>query len=302
MNLNLRLAAAGAAAAATLFVRSRVQRAEREAPRGAFVNGMHYVERGFGNPVVLLHGLGSMLEDFELSGLIEQASRHYHVFAFDRPGYGHSPRPRGTLWTPRAQARLLRSALDRLGVARPLIVAHSWATQVAVAYGLEYPEHTRGLVLASGYYYPTARPDALFLVPPAIPFLGALLRHTLSPIAGRLMWPATLKLLFSPLPVPGYFSRFPTWRALRTEQLRAVGEESAMLLPVTSAMQREYPKLTVPTVIVAGEEDRYVHMRRHSLRLHRALPQSSFIPVRGAGHMVHHAAPEVLVDAISRLS
>jgi pimeloyl-ACP methyl ester carboxylesterase len=302
MNLNLRLAAAGAAAAATLFVRSRVQRAEREAPRGAFVNGMHYVERGFGNPVVLLHGLGSMVEDFELSGLIEQASRHYHVFAFDRPGYGHSARPRGTLWTPRAQARLLRSALDRLGVARPLIVAHSWATQVAVAYGLEYPEHTRGLVLASGYYYPTARPDALFLVPPAIPFLGALLRHTLSPIAGRLMWPATLKLLFSPMPVPGYFSRFPTWRALRPEQLRAVGEESAMLLPVTSAMQREYPKLAVPTVIVAGAEDRYVRMRRHSLRLHRALPQSSFIPVRGAGHMVHHAAPEALMAAISRLS
>jgi pimeloyl-ACP methyl ester carboxylesterase len=279
-----------------------VQRAQREAPRGGFVSGMHFLERGFGTPVVLLHGLGSMVEDFELSGLIERASRSHHVFAFDRPGYGHSARPRGTLWTPHAQARLLRAALERLGIARPVIVAHSWATQVAVAYGLEYPLHTRGLVLASGYYYPSARPDALFLVPPAIPFLGALLRHTLSPVAGRLLWPAWLRLLFSPMPVPGYFSRFPTWRALRPEQLRAVGEESAMLLPVTSRMQREYPKLTVPTAIVAGEEDRYVRMRGHSLRLHRALPGSTFIPVRGAGHMVHHAAPEVLMDAISRLS
>jgi pimeloyl-ACP methyl ester carboxylesterase len=302
MNLNLRLAAAGAAAAATLFVRSRVQRAQRETPRGGFVNGMHYVERGFGSPVVLLHGLGSMLEDFELSGLVEQAARQYHVFAFDRPGYGHSARPRGTLWTPRAQARQLRTALERLGIARPVIVGHSWASQVALAYALEFPQHTRGLVLASGYFYPTVRADAPFLVPPAIPLLGAVLRHTLSPALGRVLWPLWLKLMFAPMPVPGYFKRFPTWMALRPESLRAVGEESAMLLPLTLAMQKQYAKLSVPAAIVAGTHDRYVGARAHSHRLHLALPGSTYIPVVGAGHMVHHAAPEVLIDAISRLS
>ena len=49
-----------------------------------------------------------------------------------------------------------------------------------------------------------------------------------------------LKLLFSPLPVPDYFAQFPTWMALRPEPLRAVGEESAMLLPVVIEMQKEY--------------------------------------------------------------
>jgi pimeloyl-ACP methyl ester carboxylesterase len=298
----LRLALAGAAGAA-LFVQLRVRGAEQaHPPRGGFAAGLHYVERGFGVPVVLLHGLGSMLEDFELSGLVERASTRYHVFAFDRPGYGHSARPRGTLWTPLAQARLLRTALDTLGIARPVIVGHSWATQVALAYGLEYPEHTRALVLASGYYYPTARADALFLVPPAIPFLGALLRHTLSPLVGRLLWPAWLKMLFSPLPVPGYFAQFPTWMALRPEQLRAVGEESAMLLPVTSRMRGKYPDLKVPSVIVAGAQDRYVRMRAHSQRLHEALPRSTLISVPGAGHMVHHAAPELLMEAIATTS
>ena len=299
MTRNLRFAVAGAAVGASLFVHARLRRAQREhPPRGSFAAGLHYRERGFGEPVVLLHGLGSMLEDFELSGLIEQASRHYHVFAFDRPGYGHSKRPRGTLWTPLAQARLLRAALDQLGIARPVIVGHSWATQVALAYGLEYPEDTRALVLASGYYYPTARADAPFLVPPAIPILGVVLRHTLSPVIGRLLWPALLKILFSPMPVPGYFSRFPTWMALRPEQLRAVGEESAMLLPITIRMRQEYSKLKVPAVIVAGTHDRYVRTRRHSWRLHHAIPQSTFIPVLGAGHMAHHAAPEVLMQAI----
>jgi pimeloyl-ACP methyl ester carboxylesterase len=303
LNRNLRCAAAGAAAAATLFVHARMRSAERVHPaRGAFAAGLHYVERGFGIPVVLLHGLGSMLEDFELSGLVERASRDYHVFAFDRPGYGHSARPRGTLWTPRAQARLLRAALDALGIARPVIVGHSWASQVALAYGLEFPEQTRGLVLASGYYYPTARADAPLLVPPAIPLLGAVLRHTLSPALGRMLWPLWLRLLFAPLPVPGYFRRFPAWMALRPEPLRAVAEESAMLLPLTLAMQKQYAKLSVPVAIVAGTHDRYVGTRGHSHLLHRALPGSSYLPVAGAGHMVHHAAPETLMAAISRLS
>lgn len=303
MTRYLRFAVAGAAVGASLLVHARLRRAQREhPPRGSFAAGLHYRERGFGEPVVLLHGLGSMLEDFELSGLIEHASRRYHVFAFDRPGYGHSKRPRGTLWTPLAQARLLRAALDQLGIARPVIVGHSWATQVALAYGFEYPQDTRALVLASGYYYPTARADAPFLVPPAIPFLGAVLRHTLSPVLGRLLWPAWLKMLFSPLPVPDYFARFPTWMALRPQQLRAVGQESAMLLPLTISMRGKYAKLKVPAVIVAGEEDRYVRMRRHSQRLHQALPQSRFICVPGAGHMVHHAAPEVLMAAIETAS
>lgn len=298
------IAFAGAAlGAGAAFARTRTRAAEHAHPaRGRFAEGLHYVERGFGVPVVLLHGLGSMLEDFELSGLVERASRDYHVFAFDRPGYGHSVRPRGTLWTPRAQARLLRAALDTLGIARPVIVGHSWASQVAVAYGLEFPEQTRGLVLASGYYYPTLRADAPFLMPPAIPLLGAILRHTLSPVAGRLMWPLWLKLIFAPMPVPGYFKRFPTWMALRPEPLRAVGEESAMLLPVTLAMQRQYAKLSVPVAIVAGTHDRFVGTRGHSHRLHRSLPGSSYLPVAGAGHMVHHAAPEALMAAISRLS
>ena len=304
MNRTFRVAAAGAAAAATtFFVQSRLRRAQREHPRrGGFASGLHYVERGFGVPIVLLHGLGSMLEDFELSGLVEQASARYHVLAFDRPGYGHSARPRGTLWTPLAQARLLRAALDKLGIARPVIVGHSWASQVALAYGFEYPAHTRGLVLASGYYYPTARLDAPFLVPPAIPLVGTVLRHTLSPAVGRLLWPLWLKLLFSPLPVPAYFARFPTWMALRPEPLRAVGEESAMLLPVTLRMRREYPKLKVPAVIVAGSHDRFVRTRRHSQRLHEALPHSTFTAVPGAGHMIHHAAPQAVVEAIDQLA
>lgn len=262
---------------------------------------LHYLDSGLGVPVVLLHGLGSMVEDFELCGLVSRASEEFRVLAFDRPGYGYSERPLDRVWTPRAQALLLRAALDELGIARPIVLGHSFGTQVAVAYALEFPEQVRGLVLASGYYYPTVRPDALVLAPPGIPLLGPLLSRTLSPIIGRALWPAWLKLIFAPLPVPGYFSRFPTWRALSPLQLRSVGEESAMLLPLTFRMKKKYRDLRVPTVIVAGNRDRYIGMEGHSRRLHRELPGSEFVPVLGAGHMVHHANPEAMMRALLSL-
>jgi pimeloyl-ACP methyl ester carboxylesterase len=36
-----------------------------------------------------------MIQDFESSGPI--AAKNYRVITFDRPGYGHSDRPRGTI-------------------------------------------------------------------------------------------------------------------------------------------------------------------------------------------------------------
>ena len=47
-------------------------------PAGQFLEiggvGLHYVERGAGAPLVLLHGKGSMFQDFESSGLIDLAA------------------------------------------------------------------------------------------------------------------------------------------------------------------------------------------------------------------------------------
>src|SRR4051812_44515059 len=71
-------------------------------PLGRFVEvdgvRLHYFERGKGQPLVLVHGNTSMVEDFACS-LVEPASRHYRVIAFDRPGFGHSERPKDRVWT-----------------------------------------------------------------------------------------------------------------------------------------------------------------------------------------------------------
>jgi pimeloyl-ACP methyl ester carboxylesterase len=247
---------------------------------------------------VLLHGLGSMVEDFVLSGLVREASQRYRVIAFDRPGYGHSERPRRLRFGAAAQAELVRKALHRLEVHRPIVLGHSWGTLVAVALALESPELPRSLVLASGLYFPSARLDAAVLGPPAIPLIGDLLSRTLSPLAGRAMWPAWLKMIFAPAPVPAAFAAFPTWLALRPGQLRAVAEDSLATMGATLRAARRYRELKVPVVMVAGERDRYVSTRAHSARLHRLLPSSRLLLSPHSGHMVHHSDLPLVLSAV----
>ena len=299
-------AAAGAAALALAALANwkMARSAERaHPPRGRFIEidgiRLHYIERGRGTPLVLLHGNGSMIQDFESSGLLDQAARKYRVIVFDRPGYGHSPRPRATLWTPKAQADLIHGALAALGATPAIILGHSWGASVAVALGLEHEDSVKALVLASGYYYPTPRADVAALSGPAIPILGDVLRYTLAPLLGRILWPALMRKIFGPAEVPGKFRKgFPKALALRPSQLRASAAESALMIPDAFGMRARYGQLTMPVVIVAGAQDRLIDSERQSGRLHGEIGQSSFHLVPGTGHMIQQSATEAVMTAI----
>jgi pimeloyl-ACP methyl ester carboxylesterase len=300
----LALGAVAAAAMAALAVRGQARRAERDnPPTGQFIEvdgvRLHYIDRGQGEPVVLLHGNGTMAEDFDLSGVLELAAGRYRVIAFDRPGYGHSTRPRGRLWTPDAQAKVLHAALVRLGVERPIVVGHSWGTLVALALGLRYPEDVKSLVLLSGYYFPTLRLDVPALASPAIPLLGALMRYTVSPLLGRLMWARMAKKMFGPAPVPRRFARFPQWMSLRPSQLRASAAEAGLMVPAAISLRRRYRQLQAPAVILAGLGDRIIGSKQ-STRLHEALRRSELTTIPATGHMIHYLWPRKIVAAIDR--
>jgi pimeloyl-ACP methyl ester carboxylesterase len=291
--------------ASAVAVRYKTQQAEMEnPPTGRFIDvdgvRLHYVERGQGQPLVLLHGNGSMTRDFELSGIVDLAADDYRVIVFDRPGYGHSERPRNTIWGPQAQAGLLHQALQKLGVERPIVVGHSWGTLVALAMALEFPSAVRSLVLLSGYYYPTVRLDVPLLSAPAVPVFGDMLRYTISPLIGRAMWPGILKQLFGPAQMPQHFEEFPVWMTLRPSQLRASAAESAMMIPAANTLSKRYRELKMPVIIRCGEDDRIVDAHEQSERLHRELPQSDVALTPGIGHMIHHLVPHQVMEAIDK--
>ena len=297
------IAAVGVLAVSALVNRYLAAKAERDnPPAGHFIEidgvRLHYVERGQGEALVLLHGNGSMIQDFESSGLIDMAAQKYRVIVFDRPGYGHSNRPRSKMWTPAAQADIIHQALRQLNVSRATVLGHSWGASVAVALALKYPDAVTGLVLASGYYYPSMRADVALLSGPAIPVIGDIMRYTLAPLISRAMWPLLMGKIFGPASVPKKFAAFPKAMAVRPSQIRSSAAESSLMIPDAFAYHRDYSLLTMPVVIIAGAKDRLIDIDEQSARLHGDIEQSTFHRVRGAGHMVHQTATERVMSAI----
>ena len=86
------LAGAAILAATALWNRTQARRAERDPPpTGRFleIDGirLHYLERGSGPPVVLVHGNVVTAEEYLLSGVFDQlVERGRRVVASDRPG------------------------------------------------------------------------------------------------------------------------------------------------------------------------------------------------------------------------
>src|SRR5215212_2908097 len=271
------------------------EQTRRPRPLGRFVevDGMrvHYIARGKGRPVVLIHGNGTMAEDFEICGLVDQLATRYRVIAIDRPGFGHTDRPRWRVWTATAQAHLLHRVLERLNVERPIIVGHSWGTLVALAVAVGRWRELRGLVLLSGYYYPTQRADVALAAPLAIPGVGDAARSLVPQVASHAMAPQVFRHVFWPQPVPARFkARFPVEIAIDPVQQRASAEDTATLNAAAALLQPYYSRLRVPLAIITGDADAIVDARDHSCRLHQQVAGSTLTILPGQGHMIHYSA------------
>src|SRR3984885_11770479 len=90
---------------------------------------LHYLERGRGEALLLIHGLGCSGADwaFQVSAL----ERRFRVIVPDLPGSGHSPPPRDE-YTIAGFAAALWKLMDHLQISRPNIVGFSLGGAVAL--------------------------------------------------------------------------------------------------------------------------------------------------------------------------
>jgi pimeloyl-ACP methyl ester carboxylesterase len=160
----------------------------------------------------------------------------------------------------------------------------------------------QGLVLLSGYYYGTARPDVVPTSFPAVPLVGDMLAHTISPFAGRLLTPAAIKASFHPAPVPAKFKSFPLEMTFRPSQIRATAADTAMMVPAAIALSKQYAKLDVRVIAMAGEGDLIAHKGKHAERLAAELKNCELRVVPGQGHLFHYAVPNEVAQAIKEVS
>lgn len=287
--------AAALVTGATAWNRRQAERAERRSPpRGRFidVNGLrvHYLEKGEGPPVVLLHGNGMDAEDFVASGLFDLLARSHRVIAFDRPGFGYTERSPGHRWTPSAQAALLREAFDVLDIDDAVVIGHSFGASVATALAIDAPEAVRGLILLGGYFYPTPRLDTLLGLQ-GVPVIGKLIGNSITPLATRLLARFSARRMFAPHAVsPKFEALVPRAMRARPSQVAASSSDSGLMVPGVFKMRRHYWEILQPTTIFTGDADRIVDPGRQSMRLHREIAHSDLRILPRVGHMLHYAA------------
>jgi len=293
-----------ASAALVQFLSKKAEREHRPIGRMIRVRGrpIHVVDRGTGPCVILLHGNGSMVEDFAATGLIDRLATTHRVLAFDRPGFGESDREDGD-WSPEREADLLAEILEKLGVEQSIVVAHSWATLVAISLAVRDPTSITGLVLLSGYYYSSARLDVALMIPGALPVVGPLVRHTIWPLFARLGAPAAFQYLFSPMGVPAAFHRmFSVPMATRPSQLKSLADDTVTMPSAAHHASSTYGAIQIPVRLIAGINDRIVKTSEQSVRLNRELADSELQLLEGVGHMSHHARPDLVIAAVNGLS
>ena len=109
-----------------------------------------YVEKGSGEPLILLHGNGESCEYF--SGQIDEFAKLYHVYAIDTRGHGKTPRGERP-FTIRQFADDLLGFLDERQIDRPNILGFSDGGNIAMIFAIRYPERVKRLVLDGANMY-----------------------------------------------------------------------------------------------------------------------------------------------------
>lgn len=114
---------------------------------------LRHASQGDDQAYVLVHGIGVSSRYFQ--PLASELARHGRVYLVDLPGYGGAPNPRRDV-TIADHAAVLASFLRRSNLENPVLVGHSWGSQVVSMLARDHPEVSDQIVLMA----PTLEPDA----------------------------------------------------------------------------------------------------------------------------------------------
>lgn len=286
----------------TLFVALRVRMGLP--PEGRFVtimgNRMHYLEQGKGQPILMIHGLGGVAQNFSYS-VMGQLAKTHRVIAIDRPGSGYSVRHPQSSASLAVQADVVAGLIDTLKLDKPLIVGHSLGGAVALATALRHPDKVSRLALVAPLtHMPTETSKAFAALAITWPWLRRLVAWTLATPMSILQREKVLDIVFGPESVPKDFPvRGGGLLGLRPSQFIAASADMNALPDALPMMQQQYATMTLLVAVLYGRQDRILDYREQGEVMATAAPNVELELIDG-GHMLPITQPDVTADFIRR--
>lgn len=116
------------------------------AGRGGNLDIEHfYIERGKGEPLILLHGNGENCDYFQ--GQMDALAEHFHVYALDTRGHGRTPRG-GASFTIGQFADDLLGFMDAHQIVHAHLLGFSDGGNIAMVFAIRYPDRVNRLILS----------------------------------------------------------------------------------------------------------------------------------------------------------
>ena len=282
----------------TFFTARRI--AKGFPPEGQFIDvggdRVHYVDRGQGPAIVLVHGLCGNLRNFAYLDL-ERLAKSHRVIAIDRPGSGRSARGVDSAANIYAQARVVAQCIEALGLDKPVLVGHSLGGAIALAVGLNHPHVVRRLALIAPLTHAESAPPGAFggLVLPS-PLVRRLVSWTLAIPLSILNSRKAVAAVFAPESMPKDFPfKGGGLLGLRPHVFYAASSDLVSAPQDLPDMERRYASIEVPVDVLYGRGDRILNVKRQGEALKQKLDRANLRVVEG-GHMLPVTQPALTTE------
>lgn len=242
---------------------------------------LYYQASGEGEPLVLIHGLGSSSADWELQ--VPEFSRHFRVITPDLRGHGGSGR-RGP-YSVQQFAADTWALLDQLDIGQPVLLGHSMGGAVAMQMALDRPRAVPKLVLADTV--PSFKPRTLgerWMLWSRLLLMGWLGPRRLSEYMNEKLFPR---------PDQAELRRRVARRNARNDKNAYLGSIRAL---TQWSIEARVTELSMPVLVVAAEHDYFP--RADLDRFVALLPNAQFLLVPDTHHNLPLEAPEVFNPAV----
>lgn len=113
---------------------------------------LHYIDEGYGPPVVLVHGTPTW--SFEWRQVVPVLAAHSRVLALDHLGFGLSDRPAAAGYRPEDHAVRFRAFMDAVCPSGPVtLVVHDFGGPIALDWALDHPDRLAHLVVINSWMW-----------------------------------------------------------------------------------------------------------------------------------------------------